>query len=148
MKNISSSDAVIIIKAAIRMSGADSKLDEKEQKLLDKMFALTNLEKSKVDEIYSEEGEDINKLSEQLSSPKAKKAFLLTLAAMALADHKITKEECNLLEELTLKLNIGRVRINELSYDDCETMILKLLSDASPPKKSKYATQLSDFDML
>ena len=130
------------------MSGADSKLHEKEQKLLDKMFALTDLEKTEIDEVYSGTGEDIDKLSEQLSSPKAKKAFLLTLAAMALADHKITREESELLESLTLKLNIGRVRIKELSYDVCETMVLKLLSDASPPKKNKYAAQLSDFDML
>ncbi len=102
--------------------------------------------------------EDIDQLSEKLSSKKAKKAFLLTLATMALADQVIDPSEKKMLDQLTKNLDVGKVKLNNLTFQECEDMVMKLISSADLPRepikkevkepKSTTTKQMSDIDIL
>jgi len=154
MAEITDTDMLIILKAALKMSNIDASIAQQEKAFLKKLLKINNLGVSKLNEIRDSIHEDITELSHQLSSKKSKKAFLLTLAAMALADDELEAKEKKLLEKLTRELDVGQVKLSELSFKTCESMVLKLLSQVgeetqSSKKREKLShTQLSDFDLI
>ena len=153
MAEITDTDLLIMLKAAIQMSSVDESIAQQEKAFLKKLLKINNLGVSKLSELRSSVHEDVAKLSRKLSSPKAKKAFLLTLAAMALADEELDNKEERMLEKLTRELEVGKVKISELTFASCESMVLKLLANVEPDdaagKKEKLShTQLSDFDLI
>ncbi|MCP4751505.1 MAG: TerB family tellurite resistance protein [Proteobacteria bacterium] len=152
MEEITQSDMATILKAAVQMSNVDSSLSKQEKDFLKKLFRLSKTEPSKIRELKKASREDIDILSRQLSSQKAKKAFLLTLATMALADGDLAEDEKKMLEELTTKLEVGRVKLDGLTYENSEAMVLKLLSvvekESAKKKAEMSSDHLSDFDML
>jgi len=128
--SIKRSDLYIIFKAAAQMCSADADIAAQEKQFLRKLAHAGNLSGEEIKKLKAEQKESTAELADQLSSATAKKTFLLTLATVAKADLELSKEELQMLESMTARLNIGRVKIREMSYEACENMVLKLLSDA------------------
>jgi hypothetical protein len=149
---INRSDLFIIFKAAAQMCSVDSKVDEQEKQFLKKLAHTANLSSAEIREIRSSPKEDVDKLADKLSSQTAKKVFLLALATMAKADEELSWEEMEMLDAMTLKLNIGRVKTKKMSYKACENMVLKLLiqtnTDNSSAVESSSGEIFSDLDLL
>ena len=154
MAEINDSDLLIILKAATKMSHIDASIAQQEKAFLKKLLKINNLGVSNLMELRDSVDEDMVALSQRLSSKVAKKAFLLTLAAMALADEELEDSETRLLEKMSRELDVGQVKLSELSFKSCESMVLKLLRQVggepeSDKKKEKLShTQLSDFDLI
>ncbi|MBT3226771.1 MAG: TerB family tellurite resistance protein [Deltaproteobacteria bacterium] len=153
MKEVTRSDMFLIFKAAAQMSSIDSDVAEQETLFLNKLAQTARLSSGESKKLQSTANEDVEILADKLSSPKAKKVFLLAVATMAKADQHLSDEEINMLEKLTLRLKIGRVKIKEMSYKACEDMVLKLLAqtvgNSGPDQKKKGSgDKFSDLDML
>ena len=159
MSQITQADIVILLKAVIQMANIDGSFDPREKAFFEKLVYKGKINSTVVDETIIPNQDDIDALSEELSSLKAKKAFLLTLAAMALADFKIDPREKKMLTSLTKRLDVGQVKLSDLTFEECEDMVLKLISDSQkkPRSKSKkkkdgsnvnFSQQLSDIDIL
>jgi len=149
---INRSDLFIIFKAAAQMCSVDSIVDEQEKQFLKKLAHTANLSSAEIKKIRSTPKEDVEDLAEKLSSQTAKKVFLLALATMAKADEELSREELEMLDAMTLKLNIGRVKTKKMSYKACESMVLKLLiqtnTNNSSVAESSSAEIFSDLDLL
>lgn len=155
MNQITQSDIIILLKAVIQMANIDGSFDPREKAFFEKLVYKGKINATLVEKTIIPNQDDIKALSNKLSSVKAKKAFLLTLGAMALADLKIDPREKKMLADLTKSLKIGQVKLDELSFDECEEMVLKLLSESisdsakeKDPNKDKFEKQLSDIDIL
>jgi len=111
------------------MARKDLKIVEAEKNLLDKMLEAAGIEAEELTDFQNLSSLDIKELSRQLSSEKAKKLLLLTLVAVALADQTVDKSEKEMVDSLTKELNVGQIDIGKISYENCEKMILKLLSE-------------------
>ncbi|MBT3747549.1 MAG: hypothetical protein HOG34_01095 [Bacteroidetes bacterium] len=129
MKDITYKDILIIIEGAFQMARKDLKIVEAEKNLLDKMLEAAGIEAEELTDFQNLSSLDIKELSRQLSSEKAKKLLLLTLVAVALADQTVDKSEKEMVDSLTKELNVGQIDIGKISYENCEKMILKLLSE-------------------
>ncbi|MBT7716035.1 MAG: hypothetical protein HN745_30265 [Deltaproteobacteria bacterium] len=129
MKDITYKDLLIIIEGAFQMARKDLKIVEAEKNLLDKMLEAAGIEAEELTDFQNLSSLDIKELSRQLSSEKAKKLLLLTLVAVALADQTVDKSEKEMVDSLTKELNVGQIDIGKISYENCEKMILKLLSE-------------------
>ena len=154
MVDITDGDMLIILKAAIKMSHIDASIAQQEKAFLKKLLKINNLGLSNLEELRDSVRENTVELSKQLSSNKAKKAFLLTLATMALADEELEEREKRMLEQLSHELDVGQVKLSDLTFKSSESMVLKLLSqvgnnEISDKKREKLShTQLSDFDLI
>jgi len=153
MKEVTHSDLLLIFKAAAQMAKVDSIVAEQETLFLKKLAQFSKISPEEGIQLGSTADEDVEELANQLSSQKAKKLLLLAVATMAKADQHLSDEELSMLEELTLKLKIGRVKIKEMSYEACEEMVLKLLAQAvndseTDQKKPDSGDNFSDLDML
>jgi uncharacterized tellurite resistance protein B-like protein len=129
MKDITHKDLLIIIEGAFQMAKQDLKIVEAEKGLLNKILDTAGIEAKELKDFEDSGSVDIKELSNQLSSDKAKKLFLLTLVAVALADQTVDKSEKEMVDSLTKELNVGQIDIGKISYENCEKMILKLLSE-------------------
>ncbi len=134
------------------MCSVDSNVDEQEKLFLKKLAHTANLSSEEIREIRSSPKENVDILADKLSSQTAKKVFLLTLATMAKADEELSREELEMLDAMTLKLNIGRVKTKKMSYKACENMVLKLLiqtnTDNSSAVENSSGEIFSDLDLL
>lgn len=153
MKEVTRSDLFLIFKAAAQMSSVDSDVAEQEKLFLKKLAQTAALSPAEIKKLRSSVNEDVEKLAAGLSSQKAKKVFLLAMATMAKADQHLSKEELTMLKKLTLKLKIGRVKIETMSYEACENMVLKLLTQTVTPsgqdqKEKESGDKFSDLDTL
>lgn len=112
------------------MCRIDTDVADQEKKFLKKLAHAGNLSGDEIKDLKSGKKEDPVKLADRLSSSKAKKVFLLTLATVAKADLELSREELSMLDDMTTRLKIGRVKLREMSYKACENMVLKLLSQS------------------
>lgn len=153
MSTISNNDILIIIKGAIKMAQKDKVMDEEERLFLEDLLMVTQIEGMEQLDIDDPIEENILELSEQLSTAKARKAFLLTLGAVALADEVLDEKELKFLDEMTENLKVGRVKIRELNFNKAKNLVLKMLAQTWPMKDKKekssgYNTnQPSDMDL-
>jgi len=129
MKSITHKDILIILSGAIQMSEKDLKVVEEEKGLLKKMMEASGIDSKGLKEFKDAANTNIKELSNQLSSDTAKKLFLLTLAAVAQADQVIDKNEKEMLDDLTKELKVGQINIGKIACEDCEEMVLKMLSE-------------------
>ena len=129
MKGISQTDLMIILEGACRMAQTDSKLDEAEIDLINKMMLAAGIELRELERFGNSNKVNIKLLSHKLSSDKAKKLFLLALAGIALADQKIDFHEKEMVDELTAELDVGVIPLEKITYKNCEKTILKLISE-------------------
>lgn len=132
------------------MSNIDDEMADQEKQFLRKLAHTGRLNPDEIKQLRSAEPEEIEKLAEKLSSKTAKKVFLLTIATVAKADLELSRNEVRLLEQMTHKLQIGRVKTKEMSYEACESMVLKLLSESfgSDSETTDSGEKFSDLDML
>jgi hypothetical protein len=137
MESISQTDLMIIIEGACQMAQTDSKLDEREKKLLKKIMHAAGIEPKKLKQFENSNKVSIKELSQKLSSDKAKKLFLLTLAGTALADQSVDINERKMVDDLAKDLNVGKIAIEKITYKNCEEMILKLISESHIVKKTE-----------
>ncbi|MDH5560351.1 MAG: TerB family tellurite resistance protein [Deltaproteobacteria bacterium] len=140
-------DILIILKASVKMAQQDAKLVESEKNLLHKIMELGKIDPMDISDFNEPIKEDIAELSKHLSSDKAKKLFLLTVATVALADETIEKQEMDFLTRLTKSLGVGRVKIEALTYDQCKSMVFKMISDIEKNDEVDHSFQPSDLDL-
>jgi hypothetical protein len=130
MQSIRQTDLMIIIEGAYRMAQADSKLHEAEKEFLKKIMHTAGIDTSELKYIKSSKKVDIKGLSHQLSSKDAKKLFLLTLVGTALVDQTVDINEKKMMNDLSQELNVGEIAIEQISYENCEKMILQMISES------------------
>ena len=111
------------------MARQDLKIVEAEKGLLNKMVEAAGIEAKELKDFQDSSSLDVKELSSQLTSEKAKKLLLLTLVAVALADQTVDKSEKEMVDSLTKELNVGQIDIGNVTYENCEKTILKILSD-------------------
>lgn len=128
MGSISAPDLHIIVKGAIHMAQQDKKIVSAEEGLIQKIIEAGKLDPQVYSDVNAPLNEDIADLSRQLSSDRAKKVFLLTLFAVAYADKEFDKSEQELLDNLSQKLGVGQIKMNEHTMEACEDEVMKLLS--------------------
>jgi hypothetical protein len=159
MSQITQKDIIILLKAVIQMANIDGSFDPREKAFFEKLVYKGKINSTIVEETILPNQDNIDDLSQELSSLRAKKAFLLTLATMALADFKIDPREKKMLNDLTKSLNVGQIKLSDLTFEECEEMALKIISDSQKQVRSKlkkqklanngaYLQQLSDIDIL
>jgi len=125
---ISAADVRIIVKGAIHMAQQDKKIVPAEKELIQKIIKAGNIDAEEFSFIDAPLEEDISDLCGQLSGDQAKKVFLLTLFAIAYADKEFDESEEELLDNLSQKLGVGKVKMNEHTMMACENEVMKLLS--------------------
>lgn len=145
---------MIILKAVYQMANIDSTFDEEEKVFFRKIMKKMDVQKAELKEFMDQRKENILTLGEQLSSLKAKKTFLLTLASMALVDNYLEEKESNLLKQLTDKLGVGKVNIEKIDLQEAEKFVLKIFSENSDlkdkevPQKQLNVRQYNDLDIM
>ncbi|MFH2132274.1 MAG: TerB family tellurite resistance protein [bacterium] len=126
---ISASDLRIIVKGAIQMAQQDHKIVSAEEGLIRKIIKAGKIDPKEFSDINSPLKEDIADLCQQLSDKRAKKVFLLTLFAVAYADKEFNESEQELLDKLSKKLGVGKVRMDEHTMEACEKEVMKLIAN-------------------
>ncbi len=146
MAQIEKAEALILLKGAIKMAQQDNQVVETEVNLLESIRVAAGIEPFAVDEYTEPIAEDITALASQLTSEKAKKAFLLALATVALVDGQLAEEELALFHHLAKRLQVGTINLHRLTYEKAEATMLRLLRRDRP--KQLQSKQVSDFDLL
>ncbi|MBU2645590.1 TerB family tellurite resistance protein [bacterium] len=126
---ISASDLRIIVKGAIQMAQQDHKIVSAEEGLIRKIIKAGKIDPKEFADINSPLKEDIADLCQQLSDSRAKKVFLLTLFAVAYADKDFNESEQELLDKLSKKLGVGKVKMDEHTMEACEKEVMKLIAN-------------------
>lgn len=128
MGTISEPDLHIIIKGAIQMAQQDNKLVSAEEGLIRKLIKAGNIDADEFGDLNAPLDEDIKSLCGQLSDDRAKKVFLLTLFTVAYADKEFDESEQELMDDLSKKLGVGKVKMDEHTMDACEKEVMKLIA--------------------
>ena len=144
---INNTEALIIIKGAIRMAQQDHKVVTEEAKLLHQLIQTTGLNPMEVGDFENPIAEDINQLAGQLQSKLSKQAFLLALACMALVDGQLDPEEIAYFNQLAKTLSVGTIELSRLSYDQASAQLLKVLG-ANPAGVALQDKQVLDMDLM
>ncbi|NQU63204.1 MAG: TerB family tellurite resistance protein [SAR324 cluster bacterium] len=127
MAKISVPDLHIIVKGAIHMAQQDKKVVPEEMGLIRKIIEVGMLDPKEYSDMTAPLNEDITDLAQQISSDKAKKVFLLTLFAIAYADKEFDKSEQELLDNLSKKLGVGKIKMDDHTMQACEAEVMKLI---------------------
>ncbi|MCP4297987.1 MAG: TerB family tellurite resistance protein [Proteobacteria bacterium] len=130
-QNITHRDFITIYYGSMLMAHIDSALAPREKDFLLELADLGHINNKEIDQLNKANKDDIFKMIDSLSSERARKVFILAIATMALADNVLAKEEIQFLEILSKQLNVGTVRIDNLTYDKSQQMVLKMLNSVS-----------------
>jgi len=128
MSIISAADLRIIVKGAIQMAQQDNQVVSAEEGLIRRIIKAGNISDKEFDDLSAPLKVEISSLCEQLSSDRAKKVFLLTLFAVAYADREFDKSEQELLDDLSKRLGVGRIKMNAHTLEACEAEVMKLIA--------------------
>lgn len=152
MAELTKHDFMIILKAIFQMANVDSTFDEKEKAFFKKIMDKMDVGKSELKQFMNERKENILTLGEQLSSKKAKRTFLLTLASMALVDDHFEEKEKELLESLSHKLGVGAVKIDQLDFEAAEKHVLEAFAGIQSVEAADQhqvgVQQFNDLDLM
>lgn len=129
MNNITKADLKIIVGSAFQMAQKDAKIDAKEMLLLKKIIQAGKFSPQELEEIKNNSQLDNHYITENLSSAKAKKVLLLTLATVALSNGVMDAAEKEFLEDMSGKMAVGNLNFNAHTAEECETMVLQLISE-------------------
>ncbi len=113
------------------MAHIDNVLAPREKDFLLELADLGHINNKEIDELNKAKKDDIFKMVDSLSSKRARKIFILAIATMALADNVLAKEEIHFLDNISKQLNVGTIRIDNLTYDKSQQMVLKMLNSVS-----------------
>lgn len=128
MSSISASDLRIIIKGAIHMAQQDSKIVSAEEGLIRNIIKAGNIDPDEFEDLNTPLDEDISEVCQKLTDDRAKKVFLLTMFSVAYADKDFDKSEQELLDDLSSKLGVGKVKMDEHTMEACEKEVMKLIA--------------------
>ncbi len=128
MGSISISDLHIIIKGAIHMAQQDDKVVSAEEGLIRNIIEASHVDPDDFSDLNAPLEDDISSLCQQLSDDRAKKVFLLTLFSVAYADKEFDQSEQELLDDLSEKLGVGKIKMDEHTMEACENEVMKLLA--------------------
>ncbi len=128
MSSISASDLRIIIKGAIHMAQQDNKVVSAEEGLIRNIIKAGNIDSDEFSDLNAPLEDDISELSQQLSDDRAKKVFLLTLFSVAYSDKDFDESEQELLDALSLKLGVGKIKMDGHTMEACEKEVIKLIA--------------------
>lgn len=123
-------DVLIMIQAALQMATADDELHVTEKRLIKRMVQVGHVSALELKEIQDMAHEEMGNLIMRLSGRKARKALLLTLVATALADEHLDDNEKNLIAQMTEKLGVGNIDLDQHSYEEMEGLVLKFVASA------------------
>ncbi len=124
---ITKEDLTIIVKGAIIMSQQDDKIDPQEKSLINRLITEGRLNHAEFKNFEAPLNEDITDLISRLSNELAKKIFILALYAVALADENFDESEKKLIDDLSDKLHIDKLKPDEYTSEFCEKKVLELL---------------------
>jgi len=124
-------DVLLLVQAAIQMAQRDAKLDITEKRLISKMVKVGRVNASEMKEIHELAKEDISLMIDRLSGRKAKKAFLLAIVAVAMADEDVDPEELRMIMDLTRALGVGQIDLRQHKYEEVEDLVLKFIASAA-----------------
>jgi uncharacterized tellurite resistance protein B-like protein len=128
MSSISASDLRIIVKGAIHMAQQDNKVVSAEEGLIRNIIKAGNIEADEFSDLNAPLEDDISELSQQLSDDRAKKVFLLTLFSVAYSDKDFDESEQELLDALSQKLGVGKIKMDGHTMEACEKEVIKLIT--------------------
>lgn len=154
MEHLTKHDCMIILKAIYQMANVDSTFDKKEKSFFKKIMEKMDVQQDELKQFMNQKKESILILGEQLSSKKAKRTFLLTLASMALVDDHFEEKEEELLKSLSDKLDVGNVKIDNMDFKEAESFVLNMFSKhketnvPASPKKEFQVEQYNDLDIM
>ena len=124
-------DVLLIVQAAVQMAQRDSKLDITEKRLISRMVKVGHVSSQELKEVHELAKEDIGLMIDRLSGRKSRKAFLLAIVAVAMADEDIDPEEVKMIAGLTEKLGVGNIDIEKHKYEEIEDLVLKFVASAA-----------------
>lgn len=128
MSKISVEDLRIIIKGAIHMAQQDNQVLSSEEGLIRDIIKAGNINEDEFSDLNAPLEEDISTLCNQLSNDRAKKVFLLTLFSVAYADKDFDKSEKELLDDLSGKLGVGKIKMDEHTIEACSAEVMKMIA--------------------
>ncbi|MDT8447488.1 MAG: hypothetical protein RRB13_11405 [bacterium] len=123
-------DVLIFVQAALQMATSDDDLHVTEKRLIKRIVQVGHVTPQELKEVQDMAREDMSHLIQRLSGRKARKALLLTLVAVALADDTLEESERKLIADMTEKLDVGNIDINQHSYEEMESLVLKFVASA------------------
>lgn len=125
---MSASDLRIIVKGAIHMAQQDNKVVSAEEGLIRNIIKAGNIDADEFSDLNAPLEDDISELSQQLSDDRAKKVFLLTLFSVAYSDKDFDESEQELLDALSQKLGVGKIKMDGHTMEACEKEVIKLIT--------------------
>jgi hypothetical protein len=129
MSKITPDDLRIIIKGAIQMAHQDEMLLVEEEGLLRRLIEASRLDPEEFLDIHTPTKESITNICERLSSDRAKKILLLTLLAVANIDNDFDETEKQLMDDLSRKLGVGRIKQDPHTIEACTREVVRLLAE-------------------
>lgn len=124
-------DVLLMVQAALQMAQRDSKLETSEKNLIARMVKIGRVNPQELAEIKDMSHEDIGLMIDRLSGKKARKAFLLTLVAVAMADEELEASEKQMIESLTEKLGVGHIDLSKHNFLEVEDLVMKFVASAA-----------------
>ncbi|MDT8447487.1 MAG: hypothetical protein RRB13_11400 [bacterium] len=142
-------DLAVVFSSAIAMAQRDGKLDKKEAQLIQELLDKAKLTLSDVGGLDSKPGaKDPDQAVLALSSVKAKRTYLLTLACVALSDGELADEELSYFAEKAIKLGVGTIDLSNLTFEKAVVTVKRILNEVVGGESKFTGGQLSDIDLL
>jgi|SRR3989339_2006411 len=123
-------DVLLMVQAALQMAQRDEVLHDNEKRLIKRIVSVGHVNQQELQEIQDMSKEDISLMIDRISGKKARKAFLLTIVAVAIADDDLDPSEQEMITQLTERLGVGAIDISKHTYPEIEGLVLKFVASA------------------
>lgn len=130
MSNITGDDIRVMVNAAVNMAQQDGLVADKEKELLSRIVQTVGMTPADFGDFNKTTPFALEGLPDRLSGPVAKKAFILTLATMALVDDDFAFTEQEMIDSATKVLGVGKIKLTGIQFAQYETMLFKLLKSS------------------
>ncbi|MDH5560793.1 MAG: hypothetical protein OEY59_08045 [Deltaproteobacteria bacterium] len=128
MKDISIAELKVIVRAGLSMAQINPTSNYKEQNFLNYLIDLSQFSHDELKLIEQEGPFNFSESCEKLKSENAKKLFLLTMTAVALAGDQLGDQERILIESINTQLRVGKLKLQELSFKVIEKKVLDTIT--------------------
>lgn len=124
---------------------------KQESDLIERLLEMADLTLVDIGGFDSEEGADPDAAVRSLKSPKAKRAYLLMLACVAMSDNSLAPSEKKYFREKAESMGVGTIELEQLTYDKAVLTLERVIGevDAEEPKQPRQTgAQPSDIDLM
>lgn len=141
-------ELTVVFRSAIAMAQRDGKLDKNEAQLIQELLDLAGI--SLVDVGGMDSGaSDPEAAVVNLSSVKAKRTYLLTLACVALVDGELADEELKYFADKAKKLGVGTIDLSQMTLEKGVATIKRIVGELAESDDPEFSGgQMSDIDLL